>query len=218
MKTRAVALSNDDVDLICLALKVVIGDDEGAFRDRPGVWRDRAAELTTLLKSADLVDLTWNGARLPSPAAVPARVEEGRLPYANQAAPDAVTCPVCGERVKLTKRKDWESYSGVEYEMHYRREHGASSHVAALDAATTTEQLTAVLRAWCADNECDHISADILVMDDSLTQEQVAWLREFITKWDDTEAAERPTVAWATHRDGGRCTPDDPGAMRPEDR
>lgn len=147
-----------------------------------------------------------------------ARVEEGRLPYANQAAPDAVTCPVCGERVKLTKRKDWESYSGVEYEMHYRREHGASSHVAALDAATTTEQLTAVLRAWCADNECDHISADILVMDDSLTREQVAWLREFITKWDDTEAAERPTVAWATHRDGGRCTPDDPGAMRPEDR
>lgn len=147
-----------------------------------------------------------------------ARVEEDRLPYANQAAPDAVTCPVCGERVQLTTRKDWESYSGVEYEMHYRREHGASSHVAALDAATTTKQLTAVLRAWCADNECDHISADILVMDDSLTREQVAWLREFITKWDDTEAAERPTVAWATHRDGGRCTPDDPGAMRPEDR
>lgn len=147
-----------------------------------------------------------------------ARVEEDRLPYANQAAPDAVVCPVCGERVQLTTRKDWESYSGVEYEMHYRREHGASSHVAALDAATTTEQLTAVLRAWCADNGCDHISADILVMDDSLTQEQVAWLRAFIAKWDDTEAAERPTVAWATHRDGGRCTPDDPGAMRPEDR
>lgn len=55
-----------------------------------------------------------------------ARAEEGRIPYANHAAPDVVICPVCGEHVQLTARKDWESYSAVEYDTHYRREHGVT--------------------------------------------------------------------------------------------
>jgi hypothetical protein len=32
-------------------------------------------------------------------------------------------CPVCGERIRETERKDWESFTSRNYGEHYEREH-----------------------------------------------------------------------------------------------
>ncbi len=36
---------------------------------------------------------------------------------------DTHICPVCGEHIKETKRKDWESYGNAEYAKHYKAKH-----------------------------------------------------------------------------------------------
>lgn len=36
---------------------------------------------------------------------------------------DAAECPVCGERIALYKRKDFESYTNEEYVEHVKRRH-----------------------------------------------------------------------------------------------
>jgi len=45
------------------------------------------------------------------------KVLEGRKMFA--------VCPVCGERVHLKKKKDFESFSGIEYAAHYEAKHSA---------------------------------------------------------------------------------------------
>ena len=64
-----------------------------------------------------------------SPNRNPTRHRVG-IPYAsNERGPDGhyipnvKICPVCGERIVLTHRKDWESFSGREYAAHYASKH-----------------------------------------------------------------------------------------------
>lgn len=50
------------------------------------------------------------------------------IPYASKRQDSAgrwyCDCPVCGKRIALKKRKDFESMSGAEYAAHYAAEHG----------------------------------------------------------------------------------------------
>lgn len=51
------------------------------------------------------------------------------VPYAFQetdtASPSGFVkvCPVCGERIPVIERKDFESFTGIEYVNHYEAEH-----------------------------------------------------------------------------------------------
>lgn len=36
---------------------------------------------------------------------------------------DVVVCPVCGLRIQLVQRKDWESFTHQEYVQHYEEQH-----------------------------------------------------------------------------------------------
>lgn len=51
------------------------------------------------------------------------------IPYARHARsadgpiPNVKVCPVCGEHIVLEHRKDWESFSGIEYRNHYTSKH-----------------------------------------------------------------------------------------------
>lgn len=41
-------------------------------------------------------------------------------------SPVAAVCPRCGKDIPLIERKDFESYSGVEYADHYNAEHAVA--------------------------------------------------------------------------------------------
>ena len=48
------------------------------------------------------------------------------IPYAKVAIEDGrhfITCPTCGERIELKKRKDFESMSLAEYQHHHANKH-----------------------------------------------------------------------------------------------
>ncbi len=52
---------------------------------------------------------------------------EPLIPYARTTDPTVepviATCPVCGEEIELHERKDFESFSMVEYQEHYEEVH-----------------------------------------------------------------------------------------------
>ena len=50
------------------------------------------------------------------------------IPYArNTDDGRAVICPVCGERIELHTRKDFESFKGDEYAVHYEKNHASDA-------------------------------------------------------------------------------------------
>lgn len=61
----------------------------------------------------------------------------------------------------------------------------------------TTEEMTAILKAWCLREDCDHICARIIISDPDITPEQTEWLGRFIARWDELERAEVAAAAAA---------------------
>jgi len=56
-----------------------------------------------------------------------AEAEPFGIPYARHISPDVVECPVCWKHIKLTSKKDGESFTNTTYAEHYEKEHAGSS-------------------------------------------------------------------------------------------
>lgn len=52
---------------------------------------------------------------------------------------------------------------------------------------TTEDRLIDEYTDWLADNDLPDESADELILTEGLTPDQVAWLRDFILRWEDFE-------------------------------
>jgi hypothetical protein len=55
-----------------------------------------------------------------------AEAEPFGIPYARHISPDVVECPVCWKHIKLTSKKDGESFINTKYAEHYEKEHAGS--------------------------------------------------------------------------------------------
>jgi hypothetical protein len=52
------------------------------------------------------------------------------IPYASRVQRGGkwfAICPTCKAKIELRDRKDWESFSGIEYSEHHNAKHEASS-------------------------------------------------------------------------------------------